>query len=106
MKYGNTASMGGIIRGVVRRVTREGSQFNDGEILVTEMTSPEMVPLMARAGAVVTFVGGRTCHAAIVCREMGKACVVACKGAAALKDGELVEVDTTAGIGVVRRIKG
>ncbi len=49
---------------------------SDGDILVTRQTSPEAVPAMVRAGAVVTDLGGILCHAAIVCREFGKACIV------------------------------
>lgn len=48
----------------------------DGDILVTEMTTPDFVPAMKRASAIVTDRGGRTCHAAIVSREMGLPCIV------------------------------
>ena len=92
---GNTASMAGKVKGVVRRVDLGSKVFNKGDILVHDMTTPDLVPLMRLAGAVVTFKGGRTCHAAIVSRELGVACIVACPGAANLKEGEVVEVDTT-----------
>ncbi len=52
------------------------SGFEDGDILVTTMTDPDWVPIMKRSGAIVTDRGGRTCHAAIVSRELGIPCVV------------------------------
>ncbi|HNT29972.1 MAG TPA: PEP/pyruvate-binding domain-containing protein, partial [bacterium] len=53
-----------------------------GDVLVTEMTTPDYVPAMKRAAAIVTDTGGRTCHAAIVSRELGIPCVVGTKEAA------------------------
>jgi pyruvate,water dikinase len=50
--------------------------FKEGDILVTEMTDPDWVPIMKQASAIVTDKGGRTCHAAIVSRELGIPCVV------------------------------
>ena len=47
-----------------------------GDIMVTAMTSPDMVPAMTRAAAIVTDEGGMTCHAAIVARELGIPCIV------------------------------
>lgn len=55
------------------------NEFQDGEILITEMTSPDWVPAMKKARAIVTNSGGMTCHAAIVSREMGIPCIVATK---------------------------
>ena len=52
------------------------SSFKAGDILVTEMTDPDWVPIMKKAAAIVTDKGGRTCHAAIVSRELGIPCVV------------------------------
>lgn len=52
------------------------STFKPGEVLVTEMTDPDWVPIMKQASAIVTDKGGRTCHAAIVSRELGIPCVV------------------------------
>jgi len=52
------------------------SSFKEGDVLVTEMTDPDWVPIMKRASAIVTDKGGRTCHAAIVSRELGIPCVV------------------------------
>jgi pyruvate,water dikinase len=51
-------------------------QFKDGSILVTEMTDPDWVPIMKRSGGIITDHGGRTCHAAIVSRELGIPAVV------------------------------
>lgn len=52
------------------------SKFEGGDVLVTEMTDPDWVPIMKKASAIVTDKGGRTCHAAIVSRELGIPCVV------------------------------
>lgn len=69
-----------------------------GDVLVTHMTSPDWVPLMRRAAAIVTDSGGMTCHAAIVSRELGIPCVVGTGDATkVLRDGELVTVDATDG---------
>ncbi len=61
---------------------RDGSEdeasFQEGEVLVTEMTDPDWEPLMKKASAIVTDKGGRTCHAAIVAREMGIPAIVGC----------------------------
>ncbi len=81
--------------GVVRviRSSDELGSFRDGEVLVAEMTDPDWQPVMAKASALVTEHGGRTCHAAIVSREMGLACVVGTGNALSeLRDGQLVTV--------------
>lgn len=71
----------------------------DGDILVTVMTNPDMVPAMRKAAAVVTEEGGRTCHAAIVSRELQIPCIVGAKSAASvLKEGMEVTVDATRGV--------
>jgi len=65
-----------------------------GDVLVAEMTTPDFVPAMKRASAIVTDRGGRTAHAAIVSRELGIPCVVGCGNATAtLKDGQGITVD-------------
>ncbi|MDD2638371.1 MAG: PEP-utilizing enzyme, partial [Methanothrix sp.] len=65
-----------------------------GDIMVTVMTTPDMVPAMKRAGAIVTDEGGMTCHAAIVSRELGCPAVVGTKqGTKTLSDGMLITVD-------------
>lgn len=96
----------GVVRGKVRilRKRSEIESLKDGEILVTAMTTPEYVPAMRRAAAVVTDEGGVTCHAAIFSREINKPCVIGTKFATEIfKDGDEVEVDADAG--VVRRIQ-
>ena len=73
--------------------------FESGDVLVAEMTSPDWVPLMKKASAIVTDGGGMTCHAAIVSREMGLPCIVGTRNATkVLKDRMLVTVDGTHGV--------
>lgn len=75
------------------------SNFEKGNVLVTEMTTPDWVPAMKIASAVVTDLGGKTCHAAIVSRELGVPCVVGCENATkALKNGQVVTVDGQRGL--------
>jgi pyruvate,water dikinase len=77
----------------------EAARLNDGDVLVTHMTSPDWLPLLRRAAAVVTDSGGMTCHAAIVSRELGIPCVVGTGEATRkLRDGEIVTVDATRGV--------
>jgi pyruvate,water dikinase len=77
---------------------KDGSQLEDGEILVAEMTSPDWVPTMRRAAALITDAGGSTCHAAIVSRELGIPAVVGTRTAThALRDGDLVTVVASSG---------
>ncbi|MGE5748772.1 MAG: phosphoenolpyruvate synthase [Gemmatimonas sp.] len=90
----------GIATGVVRVLASpsEGSAMQSGEILVTRMTSPDWVPIMRRATAIVTDSGGMTSHAAIVARELGTPCIVGAHDATrVLATGELVTVDGAAG---------
>ena len=69
-----------------------------GDVLVTDMTDPNWEPVMKRAGAIVTNRGGRTCHAAIIARELGIPAVVGCGNATdVLKDGALVTVACSEG---------
>ncbi|MFO7777731.1 MAG: phosphoenolpyruvate synthase [Nitriliruptoraceae bacterium] len=76
----------------------EGERFEDGAILVTEMTDPDWVPIMKRAAAIVTDHGGRTAHAAIVSRELGLPAVVGATDASArIPDGETVTVSCAEG---------
>jgi len=73
--------------------------MQDGDILISSMTTPDMVPIMKKAAAFVTDEGGITCHAAIVSREMKKPCIIGTKIATKiLHDGQLVEVDANRGI--------
>lgn len=88
---------------IINRIS-DFEKFKEGDILVSSMTRPEMIPIMKMAAAFVTDEGGITCHAAIVAREMKKPCVIATKIATqVLKDGDMVEVDAEKGI--VRIIK-
>jgi len=71
---------GGVIRGnariVIRRADADRVGFTEGDILISESTDPDLWPLMQIAGGVITEAGGLTCHAAIVCRELGKPALV------------------------------
>jgi pyruvate,water dikinase len=69
-----------------------------GDVLVTRMTNPDMVPTMQRASAIITNEGGSTCHAAIVSREMGIPCIVGTEKATfILKENDVVTVDAYSG---------
>ncbi|MDQ3098987.1 MAG: phosphoenolpyruvate synthase [bacterium] len=73
-------------------------QIHSGDVLVTEMTTPDFVPAMKRASAIVTDLGGRTCHAAIVSRELGIPCIVGTNNATqVLKTGQTVTVNGSGG---------
>jgi len=75
------------------------SQFQKGEVLVTKMTDPDWVPVMRLASAIVTDEGSKTCHAAIVSRELGVPCIVGTqKATKVLKTGQIVTVDCTQGL--------
>jgi pyruvate,water dikinase len=88
----------GVGRVRVLREIAEGDTFQEGEVLVAVMTSPDWVPTLRRAAALVTDSGGMTSHAAIVSRELGIPGVVGCRDATrVLRDGELVTVDGTTG---------
>ena len=74
------------------------STFNDGDILVADTTTPDWEPVMKRASAIVTNRGGRTCHAAIVARELGIAAVVGTDNATTvIRDGAAVTVSAAEG---------
>ena len=76
----------------------EMDQLIDGEILVTDMTDPDWEPVMKRASAIITNRGGRTCHAAIIARELGVPAVVGTSDAAkVLKNGQAVTVSCAEG---------
>jgi pyruvate,water dikinase len=73
-------------------------QFRDGEVLVTDKTDPDWEPTMKKAAAIVTNRGGRTCHAAIVSRELGLPAVVGTeRGTELLRDGQEVTVSCAEG---------
>lgn len=74
------------------------ASFRKGEVLVTDMTDPDWEPIMKMASAIITNRGGRTCHAAIISRELGIPCLVGTNNATGvLKDGEKVTVDCSQG---------
>ena len=76
----------------------EMDKVQPGDVLVTDMTDPNWEPVMKRASAIVTNRGGRTCHAAIIARELGFPAVVGCGDATErLKDGTLVTVSCSEG---------
>ncbi len=93
----NKGSYTGLVRIIISE--KDFHQFQEGEILVTGMTRAEYVPLMRKAGAIITDEGGITCHAAIVSRELGIPCIIGTKIATqVLKDGDEVEVDADNGV--------
>ncbi|HKL17308.1 MAG TPA: phosphoenolpyruvate synthase [Patescibacteria group bacterium] len=75
------------------------SEFKQGEVLVTEMTDPDWVPIMRKAAAIVTNEGGKSCHAAIISRELGIPTIVGSENATeVLKNGQEITVDCTQGL--------
>lgn len=94
------AASPGVGVGVVRVVNDPGDIdiVQEGDILVAEMTTPDFVPAMKRASAIITERGGRTCHAAIVSRELGIPCVVGVADATSLEADRLVTVDGSRGV--------
>ncbi|MCD4757419.1 MAG: phosphoenolpyruvate synthase [Arcobacteraceae bacterium] len=86
--------------GVVKIITKlsDSHIFKEGDILVADTTDPDWEPLMKKAAAVITNKGGRTCHAAIVAREIGVPAIVGCINATKLlKDGDKVTVSCAGG---------
>jgi phosphohistidine swiveling domain-containing protein len=95
----------GKVSGTARIVygVKELENVRNGDIIISPMTMPDMLPALHRAAAFVTDEGGIMCHAAIIAREMKKPCVVGTKFATQVfKDGDMVEVD--ADTGIVRKI--
>lgn len=91
----------GLVSGRVRvlRSPDEGRRLEAGEVLVAPVTTPDWVPFMRRAAAIVTDSGGMTSHAAIVSRELGLPCIVGARNATStLEDGTLVTVDSRQGV--------
>jgi len=79
--------------------TQEMMKMHQGDILVSHMTNPDIVPVMKMASAIVTDLGGITCHAAIISRELNIPCIIGTKIATqVLKDGDRVEIDANKGI--------
>ncbi|HTI10406.1 MAG TPA: phosphoenolpyruvate synthase [Puia sp.] len=79
-----------IMHSLDKRVT-DGHEFKAGDVLVTDMTDPDWEPIMKKASAIITNKGGRTCHAAIVARELGVPAIVGCGQATELlSEGQVV----------------
>jgi len=75
-------------------------EFKKGQVLVTDMTDPDWEPIMKIAGAIVTNRGGRTCHAAIISRELGIPCVIGTgSGTEKIVNGANITVDCSEGVG-------
>jgi pyruvate,water dikinase len=86
--------------GKVRKImsVKDINSFKEGDVLLTDMTDPDWVPIMKKASAIVTNKGGRTCHAAIVSRELGVPCVVGTGNATRkVPDGSMVTVSCAEG---------
>lgn len=99
---GTTASPG-VVRGRCKKIIRlkdaETVRFRPGDILVSEATDPDLYELIRQAGGVITESGGAACHAAIVCRELGKPAIVGVRNALSrLKDDELIVLDADRGL--------
>lgn len=91
----------GMISGTVKIIKDldELDKIVDGDILVTTMTTPDMVPAMKRANGIVTDEGGVTCHAAIISRELGIPCVSGTgEATSVLKDNQVVTIDGKKGL--------
>ena len=91
----------GIVTGKVKLILRKDdiTKIENGDIIVTTMTSPDLVPAMSKSAAIITDLGGRTCHAAIVSREMGIPAIVGTqKATRILRDTQEVTVDAYNGI--------
>ena len=74
------------------------AEFQSGDVLITQRTDPDWEPIMKRASAIVTDQGGRTCHAAIIARELGIPAIVGCGNATQrLKTGQVVTITCAAG---------
>ena len=72
---------------------KEMDKVQEGDVLVSDMTDPDWEPVMKRAAAIITNRGGRTCHAAIIARELGVPAIVGCGNATeVLTDGQEVTV--------------
>lgn len=83
---------------IIIKSPNEINRVKKGQVLVTEMTTPDFVPAMKKVNGIITDKGGQTSHAAIVSRELGVPCVVGTKNASKiLKEGELVTLNGTTG---------
>lgn len=90
----------GRIKGQVKviNITKDMYKMGEGNILVSIATTPDLVPAIKKAGAIITDMGGITCHAAIISRELGIPCIIGTKNATrVLKDGDIIDADATHG---------
>jgi pyruvate,water dikinase len=95
-----SAASPGVVTGIVKVLhsPKEIDRVQEGDVLVAPMTTPDYVPAMKRAAAIVTDKGGQTSHAAIVSRELGVPCIVGSKEATTkLKNGKTITVDANSG---------
>lgn len=91
----------GIVKGKVKIVLSHSDfdKFNEGDILVTTMTTPRFTSVMKKAAGIITNEGGITCHASIIARELKKPCLVGCKNATeVLKDNMQIKLDAVNGV--------
>ena len=105
-KISGDVAFPGIVKGkvVIHLSWADVIELQEGDVLVTGMTNPQMIPMLKRAAAIVTDEGGITCHAAIISRELKKPCIVGTKNATqVLKNGDYIKVD--ANNGVVKKLK-
>jgi len=83
----------------LKRLSKDLQDFKEGDVIVTTMTSPLIIPIAVKAGAIVTNQGGICSHAAVISREFNIPCIVGTHDATRiLKDGDMVEVDADRGI--------
>ena len=90
----------GKVRGIARIVNTQADMelFETGNILISISTSPDLMPAIRKSAGIITDIGGMTCHASIVSRELGKPCVVGTKIATkVIKNGDLLELNATHG---------
>jgi len=102
---GSTA-VPGMVKGIAKIINlpEDMVKMNEGDVLVSHATNPNLVPAMKKAAAIVTDIGGVTCHAAIVSRELNIPCVIGTKIATKVfKDGDLIDVN--ANHGIVKKLK-
>lgn len=84
---------------IIIRDVKDTGAVKEGDILVTRMTNPDMVPAMRKVAAIITDEGGMTCHAAIVSRELGTPAIVGTRNATnQLKNGQVITVDGEMGL--------
>lgn len=97
MKINGLSANYGIAKGkvVYIKAVEDVSKVQNGDIVITDKITSEYTEAFMKSGGVISARGGITCHAAIICREQAKPCIVACADAFDLfKEGQQVEVDT------------